>query len=368
MKNNKWFWLVELIVVSSIISVFTAIVVLHFSNTLIDSRNAIREKMVFDISLWLDNYKNKFWEYPMPENYSTISDWVNEISYQWDLKNNEFIFKNEFLDPRTRKKLKYSVSDDKLKKSVVTDLEINWFKNSEWKKIFLDSDNIPYEQGNNFVIYDWNLKFLNSDLDIQVLDSNSTYVWIYHNKAFTWEEVKYLHLWKKTCDIAYKNKLIDKSWIFKVKLDNWSDVDIECLIENNTAWTKVALISELNQFHLTNTFLKTNKLSDKNSQYWKLSDWAINFLSMWEYMLVCDSHKNYFRTPLFSANSENTNFEWKEDYEDSYSGLTATSSDFLWLDWNQILWWTNRLSYWRTGQNWCWVNWTFWFSWSLWIK
>jgi len=82
-KLWKWFTLVELIVVVSIIAIVSAIAAIWVSWWLSSSRDSARLWSLNVIMSALEMHIYKSATYPMPDNYVTITESGQIVSYQW---------------------------------------------------------------------------------------------------------------------------------------------------------------------------------------------------------------------------------------------------------------------------------------------
>ena len=80
--KNKWFTLVELIVVVTILAVLATIWFVAYSWYLAWTRDTNRISQLKSISDWLEMYRTKY-DLPMPEDYVEIQSSGSVIAYQW---------------------------------------------------------------------------------------------------------------------------------------------------------------------------------------------------------------------------------------------------------------------------------------------
>lgn len=133
MKNAKrWFTLVEIIIVLTIITLMATIAIYHYVWNLVNGRNALRVSDMSNINMALNSHKQQFLEYPIPWGveknippYIVKNGSVN-IFHQWYLNNEVSIVNFTSLpkDPLTKTNYLYSVSHNKLFFQIGMGLEI----------------------------------------------------------------------------------------------------------------------------------------------------------------------------------------------------------------------------------------------------
>ncbi len=82
-SNNKAFTLVELIVVITILAILWTISFISFQRYTIDARDGVRIADMNNINKLLALYQLKWWIYPKPDNFVTISASGTIIWYEW---------------------------------------------------------------------------------------------------------------------------------------------------------------------------------------------------------------------------------------------------------------------------------------------
>ena len=85
LTNNKWFTLVELVVVITILAILSSVWIVSYQDYIRNARNSVRISDMSNIKIWLKNHKLKNWSYPIPWWYlSFYNSWI-EIFKQWEL-------------------------------------------------------------------------------------------------------------------------------------------------------------------------------------------------------------------------------------------------------------------------------------------
>lgn len=85
MKNNKWFTLVELIIVIVILSILATIAFISFWNFTVSARDSKRLTDIKNLWTLLESTITKVWNYPKPENST-------DITYSWAMVFTQWIF------------------------------------------------------------------------------------------------------------------------------------------------------------------------------------------------------------------------------------------------------------------------------------
>lgn len=137
--KNKWFTLVEVVTIITILVILATIWFLSFNGYTSSARDSVRLSDLKSIekALVFNNLKSK--TFPEPENFTILSwedflEWVNWKKWKfWEVqfKNLSRYLNSLFLDPKTNEKYDYYVSEDG--KYYV----IEWLKEVNWEKIIL---------------------------------------------------------------------------------------------------------------------------------------------------------------------------------------------------------------------------------------
>lgn len=94
---SKWFTLVELVVVVSILVIISTIWILSYSQSMYDARNGARIWDMANLKISFKNHKLKNWSYPNPWDYFLITNNWTWIIKQWKI--NENISSLEIIKP-----------------------------------------------------------------------------------------------------------------------------------------------------------------------------------------------------------------------------------------------------------------------------
>lgn len=86
-KQKKWFTIVELIVVITILAILSTIWFISYSWYLIWVRDANRTAQLWAVEKWFTASLTR-WKLPLPEDYVEIKSWSEIIWYQWTLWKN----------------------------------------------------------------------------------------------------------------------------------------------------------------------------------------------------------------------------------------------------------------------------------------
>lgn len=81
--NKKWFTIVELVIVVTILVILSSVWFINYVWNLSDSRNATRISEISNLKVSLSSTKLKRWVYPSPWNYFEISNYWSWIVKQW---------------------------------------------------------------------------------------------------------------------------------------------------------------------------------------------------------------------------------------------------------------------------------------------
>lgn len=257
-NNNKWFTLVELMVVVTILSVLLTIAFLSVKNYSADSRNSVRVTDIWIInqSLWI--YKVGSWKYPMPTSYTWITyEWWN-LWFQWYFwentnKNIDKISKLP-VDPLFWNEYNYSVLSNQIKYQIWSIIEWSILSNNSFitEVYALWSDEVkPYITGdyksksvtsknlwkcytitapslfiNNSsstwsILKSWNYNFVYDNWLNLTSKYNSKLTWNLNSSSFTLKEVYNkctidtlddLNLYISKLSLAYQQVVSDKQF------------------------------------------------------------------------------------------------------------------------------------------------------------
>lgn len=151
MKNIKWFTLVELVVVITILAILSAVWFVAYTWQLADSRNAVRISDMWNIKMALKNHKFKNGSYPMPGRVLNITNsWV--IIKQWYFDNETYTqeMTKKPIDPFVKKQnYMYSITNNNLFFQIAMSLEDKNVLNDSLMKAYVDGD---YQSLNDWFI------------------------------------------------------------------------------------------------------------------------------------------------------------------------------------------------------------------------
>lgn len=151
-KNTKWFTLVELIIVITILAVLWTIAFLSFNSYTKSSRDTQRTASLKNIEKWMEAYFIGNGFYPFPDNYTTITASGWEVLYYqgiiWENTTRTLQISKIPLDPLDQTPLYYTISADKKDFQVVSFLE--------WTPIaWLISESYAADLTNRKIKYIW---------------------------------------------------------------------------------------------------------------------------------------------------------------------------------------------------------------------
>lgn len=194
--QKKAFTLVELIIVITILTILATIAFVSFSNYTASARDANRVATLTNIEKWLRVFQVQTWQYPIPDNFITISaSWI-DIWYQWNIWENINILLNlsRTNDPLDNSKYSYTVSHDNknfqllsffenqkstfINTSQASDLTSRYpFFNGDKVWFFLESNNAP-------------IHYAKTDYDILLDSKNIYYVYSDRDVLFwSWQKI-----------------------------------------------------------------------------------------------------------------------------------------------------------------------------------
>lgn len=376
MKNNlAWYTFIELLIWVSVFAVLVVMSSTFYFESLFDSRDAIRKSEIEKIWVSLEQYKLHNMTYVTPERAVSVKESWNLISKQWVFwKNNatDINFNGEFLDTQTQDNYLYSTDAAWSKYLLVAFKEgkLDEWENVKYWKLWPDS-RFPIVSWEHFYVFDYAWLPLESVLDLSSITPASTFVSLNEYGSFTWEDVKFSYAPKKSCEFAYRNWILKKSWYMLLRSEDGNEFYAECLVDAvSGAWTKLANIDAANKYHMRKIGYNVSQIYNNSKLYGKFSDAQINNLMTSELRLECAWNVNYFQTSAFDSEEISLDMYGKEDYLDTYESITRQTPNDKWLDWTKISWVTNWLTYWSNswGLNWCSVNGSWWHSGSLWVK
>lgn len=190
-KNTKWFTLVELIIVITILAVLWTIAFLSFNSYTKSSRDTQRTASLKNIEKWMEAYFIGNGFYPFPDNYTTITASGWEVLYYqgiiWENTARTLQISKIPLDPLDQTPLYYTISADKKDFQVVSFLE--------WTPIaWLISESYAADLTNRKIKYIWQPFWLlltsDNSLPSGVIDiENTTNAYNFHRFTSTSQSV-----------------------------------------------------------------------------------------------------------------------------------------------------------------------------------
>lgn len=271
--NFKWFTLVELIIVITILAILSTIWFVAFQSYTKNTRDSVRLWNIRNIESWLNLYFVKTNKYPDVESSTIIYAWSwNIIWYQWYLWDevSKLININKTpLDPLDKEKYIYSTNQSKSKYQLMTFLETD-NQISYINKIYaIDYTNrkpatiwngiwILLDTNKNPITWTW----------IDILATNNNYVvYFKDNNIITWT-------WKALSTLVYTYKWLkyDPSlvwyWDMETTLSWWSLSDLSWNWNNWTAswWIAIWWVNW-------------------NWKTWKATyfNWTTNYIDLWTF-------------------------------------------------------------------------------------
>lgn len=375
MKNKAGITLIELLVVFSILWILWSIWFMQYSEYLKISRDSIRKSDLLAIEVALLMYKKDNLILPTPSENKQIKSGGDFIWNQWLFS--EKIAKKINLwwtpkDPKTWNEYLYSNNKITWEVGLLAYRETkpeNTREASKYPQLWEKNQFITFIW-KWFMIFESNNLPLSSEIDLSQINEFSNYIWINNSKTLQAIDVKYIWEPLKSCQHAYANWIIYKSWTLALQNNDFWEYYVECLIENYIGRTKVANIDSTNNYHTRPNALKTNNIYDNSSSFWKFWDEQINQFSDLEFRLECNGKVNYFKTTQFDADDISLNMEWKENFGDAYESITRMNPNQLGFDWTKITGVVNPIIYGTKAAwlNWCYESWNRAYSWKLYVK
>ena len=129
-NNRKWFTIVELVVVISILSVLSTIGFLAYSWYLITARDTNRTSQLWSLSEWLNILRTKG-RLPFPENKVIIYSGTDIVSYQWYIWESVLStmrYSNTWIDPKDNINFSYYLTANRKY------FQLMWFLEEEYEE------------------------------------------------------------------------------------------------------------------------------------------------------------------------------------------------------------------------------------------
>lgn len=375
-KKNKWFTLVELIIVITILSILATIAFVSFQWHTKESRDVVRLTDLTNIDRWLELYNIKNSSLPMPDDYITIKvDW-EVIWYQWDVwkSASRLIWLTWWKDPLDGSFYTYRISADKKSYQILWLWEINnklsflstyassdnsnRYPITKWKElwIILNKNKVPLQQ-----VMTWSL---------DIATATWQYIWVKSSSnivEWTWVVLKEINpdhflkaLWGKSADIG-QHLLQDKDWNIyiwwyfsndEINSNKVTDFEWNSLIWKWTSKNNNLFVIKLNS-NLEQEWVKTAWWNWTIVMSKLLLDWNWNIYIWW-----------YYSNDI-GNNNKIKDFNWG-DLKWVTNSITydsfITKLDNSWNQlWIKTSWWTSSDS--QSSNIWLDWNWNIYISW-----
>ena len=162
-QNKKWFTLVELIVVITILAILWTIAFISLQNYSTYSRNSIRINDIQNISKFTEVFKIEKWIYPKPNNSFVVSHsgatiWTQGIVWDDFITNIERITDTP-TDPTTNLNYTYSLAAFNTEFEIWAAIENNWLTGLFPQSYAADSDAVAY------ISWNYNEKYTTARVD-----------------------------------------------------------------------------------------------------------------------------------------------------------------------------------------------------------
>ena len=323
-KINKWFTLVELIVVITILAILWTIAFISFSWYSSSARDGNRVSDLNNISKWLDTYSIKAWRFPNPSwlaldvtyswamIFSVWKLWESVIQEIWNINKKP-------IDPVSSEEYQYSISKNQYKNSYELSANTEWtiaFNNEFYAKAnAAASANISYIKWNyNWILLrsqTWGIYYAITmpthsitssaltwtNIDIlsmswKLVFPGKTNLWIQFNPKVVWnsadmklseadiqtfiDSIQSSYSWSNISWEQIYSKLINQSWESEINV--WKD-----LFGNFLGW-KIVPITKCSEISNTNwNNLDTTMCQDDRSyamQWWATHDRIYSLLKI----------------------------------------------------------------------------------------
>lgn len=283
MKNRinirKWFTLVELIVVITILAILSTIGFISLQNFNMSARDGVRLADINNIQKWLSVYTIASWNYPKPDDFITIYSSGSVIGYQWYFwETGTRVLKMDKipLDPLDKSRYPYLVNYGQ------TDFQLIWYLENS-SPIAFDSGIVPQAYAANIDYSTRTLKSYGKELWFLFVNTGSNANIPLHELR---NELSFTGVDIKTYTWVLSNG--ENIWDLKAVFNN--------KIDDNIVWTGSILI------RLENIYWWLSKLvMDWCPTWWKdlwnsswlgtasvVYSWGI---STWRSTKICETNK-----------------------------------------------------------------------------
>ena len=382
--NNKWFTLVELVVVVIILAILSSIWFVSYSSYLVWVRDTNRISNIKAISDWLELYRSKY-SLPLPDDYVEVKSNWNVIAYQWYVwKNvlNNIEFSNQWKDPKFGTYYSYYLTKDRKFFQLMWYLENGWtlqasafnianatnidysslFPLLYWDKLWIltDENNIPIQEISSIksvwkIVLDWTNSWTIYSAHISN-DRSYTFSWsILSDKLYTLSKP-----WKywppKDCPIwfvpAWWDSAFNQEWFCVAKYEMWYED------ESWAVWTNYDT-AEFNAYK----YDPSKKITSKPWRYpiveltYLDAKKACEWMWKWYHLLTLDERMSISRQMEFEGVNYNNWVAWVNSYINKN-----------WVVWdaypysNPSTFWCNNSTWWNTEaraeatKSWPWNN------------
>ena len=350
---KKWFTLIELIVVITILAILWTIAFIALQWYSRDARDATRISDMSRIKTSLELFTIDVWKYPETTNGESIVYWTSDAWIQWTFWEQTFRNVEKLdkipLDPLTDSKYIYSVINSRKEYQIAWILESNSLAlNTEWEEVSLK------------IVWNYNWQMLNvkngTDTTILAIPSIIALCWTTVDEIVT--NNYFLHDWYDQFPKDFNGK---KSWLEKYTQCDWTGIplvnnssyelftwDINSLFDEDNTQQRLDFISKLQNSYNWTKFATTN---DKLKSILSLNintnpSWAEIF-AKW-ILRNAISNKNTIALSITPWNSSSSNSTWNSNTSNNvYNGG--------WSDWSYWPWSTAN-SNWkitRTNTRYC---------------
>lgn len=386
-KKNKWFTLVELIIVITIISILAIIAFISFQNYTKDSRDANRISTIKNFETWIDLYALKAWKVPNQEEitWTWIIDWVitNYVWYIKDTISKQINMNKTPKDPLYNSNYIYWISSDFTKYQIATIME--------WDIVYQKLISTTYANKNIAKLiwnYKYPLKLWNKIYSLPSL----IFVWweIWSLTNFTWfiidkwfnspydqlnntntitDQLKDI-TWKDNISLTWIEipnnlsiddfkilddddeliiKIIDEIWLDN-KNDIWKIIYWDIYARYNWETTKIKNLQTTPEVCFWfNNITKTITSYDYNNPIctkdlvFPDKIWWVNIENIWENSFCinnsCWEENRWYIETIVLNNSLKTIWDWAFEYNNIKNVILSNNLEFIWTYafWNNFI-------------------------------
>lgn len=320
--QKKWFTLIEIVVVISIIAILWVVASLSLTKWVSKSKDSKRLADLNIIMSSLELHLNSQLEYPIPDDYVDISYWTWIIAYQWVAWERLFdtIWLKEVpVDPSNKSYYTYLVNKNKDNYQLMTFFENNYSvsKNHFSDSAYSDEDAMYYPYVKWWQVWiltdTFNIPIQNYNNNIDVSTTTWTFMLYFANdKFYKWTSANILRLYS-----FHESSLVE----YDSFVQSYRDFD---------KWVKTTLHDISSNWHNW-TFMWDNWLPewiDGIRNYWVRFDWVDDYILLDDYVLTGDFTVSTRIRPVDTS--------WTKKL---ISNLNDTDNYLFWLDfdWKNII-------------------------------